>query len=78
MNIAPIFVRGKLGIFLLPTNNQGIEAAGKVINTIAPIANEAARLLSEKPLGGISNKIAGGFNTAQRIVQKGIKFLQNL
>jgi hypothetical protein len=34
--------------------NKGIEAAGKVINTVAPIANKAAGLLSVTPLEGIA------------------------
>jgi hypothetical protein len=58
--------------------NKGLEAAGKVINTVAPIANKAVSLLSIIPLGGIASTIAGGLNTAQGIVQKGRGFMQNL
>jgi hypothetical protein len=58
--------------------NKGLEAAGKVINTVAPIANKAAGLLYVIPLGGIANTMAGGLNIAQVIVQKGRGFMQNL
>jgi hypothetical protein len=49
--------------------NKGLEAAGKVINTVAPIANKDGGLLSPTPLGRIESTIAGGLNTAQGIVQ---------
>ena len=58
--------------------NKGLEAAGKVINTVAPIVNKAAGFLSATPFGGVANAIAGGLNTAQGIVQKGRGFMQNL
>jgi hypothetical protein len=50
--------------------NKGLETAGKVINSLAPIAKKAAGLLSATPFGGVANAIAGGLNTAQEIVQK--------
>jgi hypothetical protein len=37
--------------------NKGLEAKGKVINTVAQIANKAAGLLSATPLGGSANTI---------------------
>jgi hypothetical protein len=58
--------------------NKGLEAAGKVINTVEPIGNKAAEFLSASPLGGIASAIAGGLNTAQGIVQKGRGFMQKL
>jgi hypothetical protein len=58
--------------------NKGLEAAGKVINTVAPISNKAAGLLSATPLRGIASTIDGELTTAQGIVQKGRGFMQNL
>ncbi|GMO12505.1 MAG: hypothetical protein Ta2E_00660 [Mycoplasmoidaceae bacterium] len=57
--------------------NKELEVAGKVINTVAPIASKAAGVLQMTPLGRIANQIAGELTMVNNVVQKGRGFMQN-
>ncbi|GMO23252.1 MAG: hypothetical protein Ta2E_12920 [Mycoplasmoidaceae bacterium] len=57
---------------------KGLEAAGKVTNTVARVVNKVACVLQVTPLGIIANQIEGGLNMASNVVQKGLEFMQNL
>jgi hypothetical protein len=74
LNIAKLFVQKTLPAGV----NKGFEAAGKVINTVAPVVNKVAGVLQATPFGGITNQIAGGINTPNSVIQKGRGFMSNL